>query len=949
MRQTEEMLECLELLERESELRVLDAAARDARAGRGRFIVVEGAAGLGKTRLLDQARMIAAADGLQPLRARGVELERGFGFGVVRQLFEPVLAATGDARRRRLFEGAAGQASVAVGPPEPGEEPVGDFAVLHGLYWLTANLCREGPVAFVVDDLHWADPVSLRFLAHLLPRLAELPLLVVAGTRPAGSHHPDALLTVVSTDPEVTVLRPAPLGLAAAAVVVREIAPDAEDEFCAECHALTGGNPLLLHELAASAVTEGIPRTVEGLHRLSVIGGKAIGRRVARQLSALGPDAAGFARAAAIMGEGATLPDTATVAGLDVRQAAAALRLLAGADILHLEEPIGFVHPLVRAAVYESMGPGDRAWSHRLAARVLGAGRNSAQRVAAHLLRTVPTGEDEVVRTLRQAAEEALAHASPSSALDYLERALRELHEPHAPRERRAEVYQQAGTVAQHVDWRKAVDYLREGLVASGRPDERAEIADLLGRALFVVGRHREAVTVYEQAISRLGGEHVDLRRRLQAGLINVAVSDLSLRDLSDELIGQLRDAERDQGLGSRMLDALISCKDAMAAVGPRRAVEMARRALDGGTLVEQANGTEAFIDAVWVLITADRDEAVPVLETALAQAHHNGSSTAAAALTCFRSLAWLRRGALAEAEADARQAIRLTETAGVDVIRPFAAGFLGETLLERGRLDDGTEALAWGRRRGLLDTAHGYWLLLREGRFLIERRETERGLAVTVDCGRRFEAHGWHNPAFLAWRSQAAVALAELGRDFDARRMAGEELELARRCDSPGALGRALRITGRLTGGDAGLAMLHEAVEVLKPTSALLEQAKALHALGSALHNLNRRAEARGHLTSALDLADRCGAAPLVDKVRAKLRAAGGRPRRAALFGLQALTPSERQVADLAVAGHSNRGIAQALFITVKTVEVHLGNVYRKLDVKHRNELAKVMAKQAE
>jgi DNA-binding NarL/FixJ family response regulator len=141
---------------------------------------------------------------------------------------------------------------------------------------------------------------------------------------------------------------------------------------------------------------------------------------------------------------------------------------------------------------------------------------------------------------------------------------------------------------------------------------------------------------------------------------------------------------------------------------------------------------------------------------------------------------------------------------------------------------------------------------------------------------------------------------------------------------------------------------MLREATELLASSPARLEEARALAALGRALRLARRPTEAREPLRRALELAESCGAKPLADQARVELHAAGARPRTTALAGPGALTPSERRVADLAAEGKTNRDIAQALYVTPKTVEVHLSSAYRKLGVASRRELAPVLTRAA-
>ncbi|MGH3782467.1 MAG: BTAD domain-containing putative transcriptional regulator, partial [Pseudonocardiaceae bacterium] len=272
----------LELLERERELQALDGRIAAAGRGSGQLVTVEGAAGVGKTRLLAAARIQAQRRGMRVLAARGSALEREFAYGVVRQLFEPVLAGADSAERNNLFAGAARQAAVLFNQIDAAAVGADmSFAVLHGLFWLTANL-SQAPLMLVIDDLHWSDAPSLRFLAYLMPRLEGLPLLVVTALRPAEPAVDQDLMAQVITDPLASVLRPAPLSERASAQLIRTaLAGTAEDAFCLACHAATGGNPLLLRELADAVAAEGLEATAAGVLRLREIGPQAVRRRVA--------------------------------------------------------------------------------------------------------------------------------------------------------------------------------------------------------------------------------------------------------------------------------------------------------------------------------------------------------------------------------------------------------------------------------------------------------------------------------------------------------------------------------------------------------------------------------------------------------------------------------------------------------------------------------------------
>ena len=230
------------LLERERELDTLAAVIGAAADGRAGFVLVQGPAGIGKSRLLIEARVLAEERGLSVRSARGGELERDFPFGIVRQLFESQLVD--ESERSRLLSGAAREAAPAFGQNEGrgADEPPaeGTFAVLHGLFWLTVNLCSERALLLAVDDLHWCDSASLRFLAYLARRLEDLPVALVASLRSSEPEADQAILEELISEPHAQVLIPGPLTAAAVTEIVRDrLGEGVETAFTAACHSST--------------------------------------------------------------------------------------------------------------------------------------------------------------------------------------------------------------------------------------------------------------------------------------------------------------------------------------------------------------------------------------------------------------------------------------------------------------------------------------------------------------------------------------------------------------------------------------------------------------------------------------------------------------------------------------------------------------------------------------
>jgi len=942
------LLAASDLLEREGELAQLGALIEAARDGAGRFVLLEGGAGIGKTGLLTAAREWGREAGMDVLHARGGELEREFSYGIVRQLFEPALAGARGRSRAEILSGAA-----ALAAPLFGGDYLADggstaaesgFATVHGLFWLTANLAGRRPLMLAVDDLHWADKPSLRWLSYLIRRLEGLPLLVVACLRPAEPEGEDRALAEVVSDPAVFVVRPPPLSDAAVAVLVRAtLSPEAEAEFCDACFAATGGNPLFVRELMAALATQGVAATADQAPRVREIGPEGVVRSVRLRLSRLPAEAERLARAVAVLGDDVDLSDAAALAAIDRDLAADAAAMLARADILGPELPLAFVHPIVRAAVYNGLAPAERRNEHAKAAHILAARGAAGEQVAAQLLQTSPRGDGSVVALLRDAAEQALARGAADNAVAYLRRALAEP----PPAEQRARILHELGSAERLTLEPSASAHLREALRLTTSPHTRAWIALELGRMLFWSGGGgEEAIAVLEQALGELVDVDSDLRYRLEAGLLTIALEQPALYGRATPRLERLRARPPDSSLGGRILLAALAYHDARSGAPLASCVARAERALAGGPLYGHEAGM-GWCHVGFVFADADRfDAACDVYDAALHDARARGSVFAFALASLLRGGAAYLRGSLAEAEADLRLAIDACEANGLAAGLPTPFAYLADTLIERGELDGAADALARvSAGEAFPETVHPISFRASRARLRILHGRTREGLAELLELGRRFEAVGGRNPAVFSWRAPAALALLDLGDRQQARKLAAEEVELAREWGAPRALGKALRTAGLVEGGEAGMALLHDAVEVLEDSPALLERAYALTQLGAALRRASRRAEAREPLRRGLELAHGCGAKPLAELAHTELVATGARPRRLVLSGLESLTPSERRVAGMAAQGMTNRDIAQALFVTPRTVEAHLSSTYRKLQISSRSQLSDALA----
>jgi DNA-binding CsgD family transcriptional regulator len=276
----------------------------------------------------------------------------------------------------------------------------------------------------------------------------------------------------------------------------------------------------------------------------------------------------------------------------------------------------------------------------------------------------------------------------------------------------------------------------------------------------------------------------------------------------------------------------------------------------------------------------------------------------------------------------------------------PWAAAAVAIALMERGHPDEAATFLV---ERGLdstsdMNTAAAASLYCVRGRLRHTLGRPRDAIADLELCRDLVTNTGVTAPVFIEWRTDLALAHLAVGERESALEVAAEDLALSRAFGAPRELGMALRTSGLADGGDSGLDLLADSVDVLATSEAELEHAKSSVELGAALRRSGRRSDAQEHLRRGLDLASRCGSLATVERARDELIAAGARPRRERLTGPDSLTASELRVAQMAAEGRSNPEIAQALFVTRRTVEVHLTHVYRKLDIESRHDLTSAL-----
>jgi DNA-binding CsgD family transcriptional regulator len=909
------------LLERERELAALRGVVAGIAEGEGEPVIVEGSPGVGKTRLIADARTAARSAGLDVLEARGAELEREFAFGVARQLLEGAVTGGDD----ELFAGAAGAARRLFETDDDPASVETGFATLHGLYWLVVNLSDRAPVLVSVDDAHWADEPSMRFLDYLAHRVEGVRVgVVLAGRPPEGG-----VWAQVAAQPDVGVLRPRPLSEDAVRTVVRDrFGPEASDEFCAACHLATNGNPLFLRELLSAL--EAADRSASP-DEVTAVGPAAVARLVRHRLAGLGQDATELARAVAVLGDGTDPELAGAVAGIgDVERVADAL---VRADLLASDARLGFVHPIVRAAIYEELAPGERRSRHAVAAKSLKRADAPPERVAAHVV----LGGDADAEVLCAAAASAAQRGAPEVAVGYLRRAL---DDPEAA-PARAQILTELGRCElAATDLAAADEHLRAAVATEAEPKVRARAAALLAPAAIISGgvSAEAAASTLESLASELREDDRALSLALSTDLLMLSAAVPRLRPLLPARLERF--AEQTAGDEAYVAVAEVHAAHERLLSGgstAAAAVERTETALARG-LPRRTMTNTLFVALTTLSLCERHDLATRWLRAGLEVARREGHAARQGFIHGQLAVNALAQGELDEALVEAEMGMALVDERHSAWLQLVAAAIAVH--LERGDLEAAAAAAALGE--GFDESQDRIYLddlLVARGRLRIARGEVERGVADLLYCGERLEALGvrWR----CDWSAHAVPALASLG-DARAEPLARGHLELVRHVGAPGRLGRGLRSAATAIGGDEGLALLEEAVDVLQVSAARLELAHALHDLGAELGRRRRRPEGREALRLATEIASRCGAHGLAGRARAELAAGGGRRARLHVTGAEALTPAERRVCELASDGElTNRAIAQSLYVTEKTVELHLSNAYRKLGIRSRFQLA--------
>jgi DNA-binding CsgD family transcriptional regulator len=926
------------ILQRGEELDSAEMALRAAFNGEGSVLLIEGPAGMGKTRLSEAIIERSERFGFVVHQARGDELEAGFAFGILRQLLQSILGRRLKSERASILAGPGRVVGRLVESSEtsPGSDPLG---ISYGFYRVLVDVAERQPVLIHVDDTHSCDIGSLQALTFAARRIEDQPLIIIAACRPTLDGERADLIRRLSLMRVSHHLRPSPFELEAVAELTRRFLGSEPDEsFVRDLHHATGGNPFLLTEVLAAAQREG-PQGSGSLDFQSRVPDR-VTESVQQRIIGCGSAAVRLAEGVAILGEG-SIRDTAHLAGLDVTEAGAAADRLAEAHILSVGGKLRFTHPIVREAVASRIPPVRRGLAHADAGRILADAGAPLEEVVAHLLRAPAQGDEWIVDRLLTAAKRERSSGSPETAEPLLARAL---DEPPPDGERFAIVHELAAVRAQigHPD---TIETARREMDLASDLHQRATAQLQMIRAIGLYRGFGSALNLLGEVNKSKDAVDPDLALRLEAELLGLARLDGENYRFAVDRLEELAPRATPVRPASVLLLSNLALSALERNDDPSRIAELAELALSQGWLIEE--GSLQLLYAVTSLIWIDDlDAATRACHRIEQAASETGAVSLSSMIHGLRSMLNLRRGSVADAVADARVCWDLAFPLGAAEGMPFTRAHLADALMERAQWAEADRALAEPAPEERADL-NPYYLHSR-GRSSLAHHDPAAALQNFTACGTALARRGGvDTPTVFPWRSLAARAHMLLGDEDKARELAEEELELAEKGQIPGAIGEAMTTLGMIEDGPRGQQLILDALKVLDESPRTLVRIRALTELGAMIRRSGNPKNARRHLKSALDLAHRHGAIAREQRAHEELVLAGARPRRSALTGVDALTPSERRVAQLVGKGLANREIADALFVSPRTVSTHLTHIYQKLTANDRAELESFAAEQ--
>jgi DNA-binding CsgD family transcriptional regulator len=953
---------------REAELRQLDGLLAALRDGQGSWLTISGPPGIGKTRLAAELAVRARGSDVRVLHGRGSELDQGRPFGIVVDALDSQLADLRPGEDLGRL-GAGTLAELAQVFPSLAEHGDTLETRLQSERWrlhravrrLLEELGRATPAAVVLDDVHWADEASAELLGHLLGRPLEAPVLVVLAYRPEALSRD--LAGAIGAAGREELLRSIELGPLTEREAGRVLGARIPQAAVAALHRESGGNPFYLLELSRAHAAG------NGAAGLGQAGGDAAAvpsgvlAAIAEELRSLSADGRALMHAAAVVGYGFDFRLAADVAELDEARAAAAVDQALAAGVIEAREAPGvftFRHPIVHKAVYESAGPGWRIAAHGRAAEALERRGASRRTRAPHLERSATTGDDEAIETLTAAGHEVASRA-PAAAARWYTAALR-LLPARGGRERRLSLLLPLAVslmaVGRFDESQRAFEAAHEAI----RPEEAATRARVLG---------------YVAGLDQLRGRYEEARKPLLSALaaappgseeaasleLELAVGHWYASEFEELVERAGTGAEGARRLGARHLETVAASLLALGEASRGHSEDAERQIVEAETLMRGFSDAELTLHVRALLFlghAAVRLERYPSAEEWLDRGARIARTTgqdfwfvALASMVVFPSV---MLGDLEDAERQTDRAHRAAATLGNNqaLVWPSAGMCWVATMqgdLPRA-LRHGEQAHAAARRApsGVMAWVGGCYL----GQALIAAGEIERGIAAIVQAGGGADLPAIE-PSFRSmWWTELAEAELARGDEAAAERFADGAMDLAHSLRLAGCSGLALRVQAALAlarrENERAVELAESAAERLGAVGRRLDVARACVIAGKALSAGGRRDEAVELLGTAHQSLAACGARTYEREAVSALRQLGRRPRRREPkrngAAVQGLSPREAEVARLVALDLTNRQIADALFVSVKTVETHMSHIFEKLSVSSRAAVASAVTR---
>jgi DNA-binding CsgD family transcriptional regulator len=923
------------------EMDALREALDRVAAGRPALALIEGEAGIGKTRLLDTVLEDAVARGMQVARGRAEELEQNRPFGLVAAAFGCVRTSD-DPRRKAIADLLA--SSVGGGPITVTSDPGLQFQAVDAFADLVEALALAGPLVVGLDDLQWADESSLLTLGALVRRMAGLPVAVLGCLRPLPRSTDLDRFTgrLFETDGARRIWL-APLSAAAVHDLVADaVAAEPGPALLTEA-AGAGGNPLFVTELVGALMQEG---TVQ------IAGGRAevahatlpptLRLTVLRRLSFLSDGTIEALRAASILGSSFSLTDLVTVTGGSARELSVALTEAVQAGVVADDgQRLRFRHDLIRDAIYEDLPGSVRLGLHREAGLRLGAAGAPALQVAEHLARGARPGDSEAIRWLTQAAREAVA-TSPDSAARLLARAV-DLMSPADPGRDRLLVLRVgslmwAGRLAE-------AEATSRALLDRGHDPSVACLVRLsLAQALLATGWARAALRELQQAVcSTDGGD-------LAAAQAWESFAHLSLGDLDSAWSAGTEARSAADQVDDHLATSVATTSLALTAEQRgdlALALRLAGDALSRADHSPARLGHRYTVRGVHGLILTDLDrfdEARSTLQAGARIAEELGIRLHLSSYQVFLAFEAFAAGDWDEALADAQVGLELAEEVGETYTRVWCQSLRSLILVHRNDLRGARDAAdtAVAELSGTGPRYRSHWAHWARALVLEADGQAGEAYAVMAECWDWCAGLGLTMDYGMLGPDLVRLALGGHDRDR-ARAVAAAVTGLAERNQVPSLSGAALRCRG-LADDDAET--LAAAVRAYQPGARPLELAGACADAGAAFARLGQADQARALIEQALEIYENLDAGRDVARVEAGLREAGIRrgrrgPRGRPQSGWLSLTPAEQTVASLVADGLSNPQIGDRLYISRRTVQAHLAHVFAKLGIASRAQLA--------